>query len=207
MFKPEIIAKFKGCGVHFLDSPYDILPAALNYLGLDPNSRNPDDIAKASAVLEKIRLDIRKFGSFEYINTLANGDICIAVGYSGDILVARNRAKAAKNGQTIVLSVPKEGAQMWFCQMAIPADARHVDEAHVFLNYLMKPEVIAKASNYLSYANGNLASQKLLDEAVRSDKSIYPDVEMMNRFYVTTPYDPKTQRIVTRVWTKVLTGE
>ena len=207
VFKPEIISKFKDCGIHFLDAADDILPAALNYLGLDPNSAKPDDIAKASALLESVRPYIQKFHSSEYINALANGDICLAIGYSGDILQARNRAEEAKNGQTIALSLPKEGAQMWFDQMAIPGDAKNVEEAHAFLNYLMKPEVIAKASNYINYANGNLASQALLDEAVKADKSIYPDVATMDRLYVKTPYDAKSQRIVTRAWTKVMTGK
>jgi putrescine transport system substrate-binding protein len=207
IFKPEIIAKFKGCGVSFVNSPTDILPAALNYLHLDPNNRSADDIAKAFALLQSIRPNIQKFAGFEYIAALADGDICLAVGYSGDIVQARNRARAAKNGQTIVYSLPKEGAQLWFCQMAIPADAADVAEAHVFLNYLMKPEVIAKASNYLSYANGNLASQKLISDEIKSDKSIYPGVDLMNRLYVTTPYDPQTQRMVTRAWTKFVSGE
>jgi putrescine transport system substrate-binding protein len=206
VFKPEIISKFKNCGIYFLDSPYDIVPTALNYLGLDPNSNNPDDIAKAAALLESIRPYIQKFGSFEYINALANGDICLAVGYSGDIIGARDRATQAKNGQTIAFSLPKEGAEMWFCQMAIPANAPHVEEAHAFLNYLMKPEVIARASNYLNYANGNLASQKLLDERVIGDKSIYPDAQAMVRLFVKTSYDSKTQRVVTRTWTKFVTG-
>ena len=207
VFKPEIISKFKDCGVHFLDAADDIIPAALHYLGLDPNSTQPADLAKASALLEKVRPYVQKFHSSEYINALANGDICLAIGYSGDILQARNRAEEAKNGHNIVLSVPKEGAQMWFDQMAIPADAKHVEEAHAFLNYIMKPEVIAKASNYLSYASGNLAAQPLLDEAVKDDKSIYPDAATMDRLYVKTPYDSKSQRIVTRAWTKVVTGQ
>ena len=207
IFKPEILAKFKDCGVMVLDAPDDILPAALNYLGLDPNSSNPEDIKKAGELLEKVRPSIQKFHSSEYINALANGDICIAVGYSGDILQARNRAEEAKNGQKIKYSLPKQGAQMWFDEMAIPADAKHSEEAHAFLNYMMRPEVIAKASNYVAYANGNLASQKFLDDAVKSDPSVYPDPETMKRLFVKTSYDPKTQRVVTRTWTKVVTGE
>ena len=190
-----------------LDAPDDILPAALNYLGLDPNSSNPEDIKKAGELLEKVRPSIQKFHSSEYINALANGDICIAVGYSGDILQARNRAEEAKNGQKIKYSLPKQGAQMWFDEMAIPADAKHSEEAHAFLNYMMRPEVIAKASNFVAYANGNLASQKFLDDAVKSDPSVYPDAETMKRLFVKTSYDPKTQRVVTRTWTKVVTGE
>lgn len=207
VFNPDILAKFKDCGVMMLDAPDDILPAALNYLGLDPNSSKPEDIEKAGALVEKVRPYIRKFHSSEYINALANGDICIAVGYSGDILQARSRAQEAKNGQEIVYSLPKQGAQMWFDEMAIPADAKHPEAAHIFLNYMMRPEVIAKASNYVSYANGNLASQKLLDDTIKSDKSIYPDADTMKRLFVKTAYDPKTQRIVTRTWTKVVTGQ
>ncbi|HVZ03751.1 polyamine ABC transporter substrate-binding protein [Hyphomicrobium sp.] len=207
VFNPDVISKFKDCGVMMLDAPDDILPAALNYLGLDPNSNKPADIEKAGALLEKVRPYVRKFHSSEYINALANGDICIAVGYSGDILQARSRAQEAKNGQEIVYSLPKQGAQMWFDEMAIPADAKHPEEAHIFLNYMMKPEVIAKASNYVSYANGNLASQKMLDDTIKSDKSIYPDADTMKRLFVKTAYDPKTQRVVTRTWTKVITGQ
>jgi putrescine transport system substrate-binding protein len=207
VFNPDVISKFKDCGVMMLDAPDDILPAALNYLGLDPNSNKPADIEKAGALLEKVRPYVRTFHSSEYINALANGDICIAVGYSGDILQARSRAQEAKNGQEIVYSLPKQGAQMWFDEMAIPADAKHPEEAHIFLNYMMKPEVIAKASNYVSYANGNLASQKMLDDTIKSDKSIYPDADTMKRLFVKTAYDPKTQRVVTRTWTKVITGQ
>jgi len=207
IFKPEVIAKFKDCGIHILDAADDILPAVLNYLHLDPNSKNPDDLKKAGELMESIRPNIQKFHSSEYINALANGDICIAVGYSGDILQAKKRAEEAKNNQKIVFSLPKEGAQMWFDQMAIPADTKRVEEAHAFLNYLMKPEVIAKSSNFVRYANGNLASQQFLDPDVKNNPSIYPDAETMKRLFVKTAYDAKTQRVVTRLWTKVVTGK
>jgi len=207
LFKPENAAKFKDCGIHILDAPDDVLPAALNYLGLDPNSTNPDDLKKAGGLIEKIRPYVQKFHSSEYINALANGDICVAIGYSGDILQAASRATEAKNGQTIAYGLPKEGAQMWFDQMAIPADAKHVEEAHIFLNYMMRPEVIAKASNYSSYANGNLASQQFVNDEIKGDGNIYPDAETLKRLFVKTSYDAKTQRIVTRTWTKVVTGQ
>jgi putrescine transport system substrate-binding protein len=207
VFNPEVLSKFKDCGVHFLDAADDILPAALNYLGLDPNSKNEDDLRKAADLIEKVRPYILKFHSSEYINALANGDICIAVGYSGDILQARSRAEEAKNDVKVVYSLPKQGAQMWFDQMAIPADAKNVEEAHVFLDYIMRPEVIAKASNYVSYANGNLASQEFIDEAIRNDTSIYPDEETLKRLFVQDAYEGKTQRLVTRLWTKIVTGQ
>jgi len=207
IFKPEIISKFKDCGVHILDAADDVLPAALNYLKLDPNTKNPDDLKKAADLLEKVRPYVLKFHSSEYINALANGDICLAIGYSGDVLQAKSRAEEAKNGQTIVLSLPKEGAQMWFDQMAIPADSKHVEEAHAFLNFMMKPEVIAKSSNFVQYANGNLASQQFLDEEVKNNPNVYPDEATMKRLFVKTAYDAKTQRVVTRLWTKVVTGK
>lgn len=207
IFKPEIVSKFKDCGIFLLDAADDILPVALLYLGLDPNSSNPDDLKKAGDLLESVRPNIQKFHSSEFINALANGDICIAVGYSGDILQARDRAEEAKNGVTIGYHIPKEGAQMWFDQLAIPADAKHVEEAHAFINYLLKPEVIAKASNYVNYSNGNLASQKFINKEILEDTSIFPDEATLKRLFVKKSYDAKTQRVVTRIWTKVVTGQ
>jgi putrescine transport system substrate-binding protein len=207
LFKPENASKLKGCGIMVLDSPTDVLPVVLQYLGLNPNSKETADLEKAAAVIEAIRPYIQKFHSSEYINALANGDICLAFGWSGDILQAATRAEEAKNGHTIVYSLPKEGTQMWFDMLAIPKDAKNVDEAHAFLDYLMKPEVIAKASNYISYANGNLESQKFIDESILKDTAIYPDAETLKKLFTLLPYDPKTQRIVTRLWTKIVTGQ
>ncbi|GAB1580952.1 polyamine ABC transporter substrate-binding protein [Phyllobacterium phragmitis] len=207
LFDPEKSAKLKDCGIYVLDSASEMLRPALNYLGFDPNSANADEFAKAEELYLKIRPNIRKFHSSEYINALANGDICMAVGYSGDIFQARDRAEEAGQGIEIGYSIPKEGAQMWFDQMAIPADAPHVEEAHEFLNYIMRPEVIAKASNYVFYANGNKASQPLLDKAVIDDPAIYPDEATMAKLFVPLPYDTKTQRLATRAWTKIVTGQ
>jgi putrescine transport system substrate-binding protein len=138
---------------------------------------------------------------------LANGDICVAIGYSGDVLQARDRADEAKQGVEIGYAIPKEGAQMWFDQMAIPADAPHVAEAHEFLNYLMKPEVIAKSSNYVYYANGNKASQAFVDKEVLDDPNIYPTEDVLAKLYTTSPLDSKSQRLLTRMWTTVVTGQ
>ncbi|MCV0395298.1 MAG: polyamine ABC transporter substrate-binding protein [Rhizobiaceae bacterium] len=207
VFQPDMLAKMADCGVHMLDAPAEMVPAALAYQGLDPDSRDPDDLAKAEELLLTIRPHVRKFHSSEYINALANGDICLAVGWSGDVFQARDRAAEADQGIEIDYSIPKEGAQMWFDQMAIPADARNVEEAHEFLNYIMKPEVIAKASNYVFYANGNKASQELLDEEVIGDPAVYPDEETLDKLFTTTPLDPRTQRLTTRLWTKVVTGQ
>lgn len=206
-FNPEKLAKLKDCGVYVLDSPSDILPNAFKYLGIDPETTSLDDFAKAEELMLKIRPYIRKFHSSEYINALANGDICLAVGWSGDVFQARDRATEANQGVEIGYSVPKEGAEMWFDQMAIPADAPHVAEAHEFLNYMMKPEVIAKSSNYVFYANGNKASQQFIDKEILEDPAIYPDEATLAKLFTIAPYDSKTQRVVTRTWTKIVTGQ
>jgi putrescine transport system substrate-binding protein len=206
-FDPVIASKLADCGIYALDASDEIIPAALAYIGEDPNTKDKTVIAKAEAVLMAVRPYIQKFHSSEYINALSNGDICLAVGWSGDIFQARDRADEADNGVSIVYSVPKEGALMWFDQMAIPKDAPHADNAHAFINYIMRPEVIAKATNYVWYANGNKASQPMLEEDLLSDTSVYPTEEMMKSMYIVTPYDPRTQRVVTRLWTKVKSGQ
>jgi putrescine transport system substrate-binding protein len=206
VFKPENLAKFSDCGIHMLDSPDDIFPAALNYLGLDPNSTKQADLEKAADLVGKIRPFVRKFHSSEYLNALATGEICFVVGWSGDIMQARNRAAEAKNGIVVGYAIPKEGAQMFFDNLAIPADARNVVEAYELINFLYRPDVAAGNSNFLSYANGNAASQKLLDPTIFGDKNIYPDEPMLAKLFVITARDPATQRIINRLWTKVKTG-
>jgi putrescine transport system substrate-binding protein len=206
VFKPENLAKFKDCGVHMLDSADDILPAALNSLGLDPNSTKPPDLEKAADLVSKVRGNVRKFHSSEYLSALATGEICLVVGWSGDIIQARARAEEAKTGVEIGYAIPKEGAQMFFDNLAIPADAQHVSEAYALINYLYRPDVAAKNSDFLGYANGNLASQKLVDPKILGDKTIYPDDAMLAKLFVITARDPATQRVINRLWTKVKTG-
>jgi len=207
IFDPDTIAKLKDCGVHVLDAAQEMVPAALNYLGLNPDSREADDLSKAEELLLKARPNVQKFHSSEYINALANGDICVAVGYSGDVIQAADRAAEAGNNVEISYAIPKEGAKLWFDQMAIPADSRNADAAHKFIDYMMRPDVIAKASNYVYYANGNKASQALLEEDLINDPTIYPDEETTSRLFSTLPYDAKTNRLVTRIWTRVTTGQ
>ncbi len=207
LFDPDNAAKLSDCGIYILDAPQEVLPAALNFLGLDPDSNAPDDIEKAEELLKTIRPHVRKFHSSEYINALANGDICLAVGWSGDILQARDRAIEADQGVTVEYVIPSEGALMWFDNMAIPADAGNVAEAHEFLNYIMRPEVMAKASNYVYYANGNKASKEFLNEDVIGDPAIYPDDDTLERLYTTSPKDNRAQRLYTRTWTRIVTGQ
>jgi len=206
VFKPENLAKFKDCGIHMLDSADDILPAALGYLGLDPNSTKQADLEKAADLVMKIRPYVRKFHSSEYLSALATGEICFVVGWSGDIMQARSRAEEAKNDIEIGYAIPKEGAQMFFDNLAIPADAKNLAEAYELINYLYRPEIAAKNSDFLSYANGNLASQKLVDPKILNDKNIYPDEATLKKLFVITARDPATQRIINRLWTRVKTG-
>jgi putrescine transport system substrate-binding protein len=207
IFKPETLVKFKDCGVHLLDSSDDILAAALHYLGLDPNTTKEADLQKAADLMTKTRPYVRKFHSSEYLNALASGEICLVVGFSGDIKQSQKRAAEAKNGVEIAYAIPKEGAQLWFDNLAIPRDARNAAEADEFINYLQKPEVAAKNTNFISYANGNLASQKFIDKAILDDKTIYPDEATMRELYTIGARDPKTQRLMNRLWTRIKTGK
>jgi putrescine transport system substrate-binding protein len=206
VFRPESLAKFKECGIHMLDSADDILPAALSYLGLDPNSTKQADLEKAADLVVKLRPYVRKLHSSEYFSALATGEICFVVGWSGDIMQARSRAAEAKNDIEIGYAIPKEGAQMFFDNLAIPADAKNQAEAYELINYLYRPDVAAKNSDFLSYANGNLASQKLIDPKILNDKDIYPDEATLKKLFVITARDPATQRVINRLWTKVKTG-
>jgi putrescine transport system substrate-binding protein len=206
VFRPENLAKFKDCGVDMLDSSDDMLAAALHYLGRDPNSTEPKDIEAAADLLAKVRASVRKFHSSEYLNALAGGEICFVVGWSGDVKQAQKRAAEAKNGVSVAYAIPKEGAQMFFDNFAIPADARNVAEAHAFIDYQLRAEVAARNTNLLGYPNGNLASQKHIDPAILNDPTVYPDAASMARLYVLRAHDAKTQRLMNRAWTRVKTG-
>jgi putrescine transport system substrate-binding protein len=207
IFDPAVVSKFADCGVFLLDAGDEMIPAALNYIGEDANSKDPKVIEKAGPVLQAIRPFVRKFHSSEYIDALANGDICLAVGWSGDVLQASDRAAEAEKDYEVLYVTPEEGALMWFDQMAVPADAPHPGNAHTFINFIMRADIMAKASNYVYYANGNKASQKLLDEEVINDPAIYPTQATLKTLYTVTAYGPKTQRAVTRLWTRVKSGQ
>ena len=206
VFDPKNMEKLAACGVHILDAPTELIPAALRYLGENPDSKDPAVLEKARPILEAVRPFVRKYHNSEYINALANGEICVAFGWSGDVLQARDRAAEANNGNEIAYSIPKEGALMWFDMMAIPSDAPNVDGAHKFINFMLDAQNAADASNYVYYANGNKASQEFLVEDVIGDTAIYPTEEAVKNLYSTTAYDQKTQRLVTRMWTGIKTG-
>jgi putrescine transport system substrate-binding protein len=207
VFDPKNLAKLKDCGVYYLDAPEDMYAVSLNYLGKNPNSKDLADYQAATDLMLKARPYVRKFHSSEYIQALANGDICVAVGYSGDVLQAKTRAEEAKNGVKVDYVIPKEGSQVWFDVFTIPADAPNKDAAYKFLNYMMRPEVIAKASNFTQYANANLPATPLVDASVRDNPNVYPTPAVFERLFVTTDKDQALLREVTRMWTRVQTGQ
>ncbi len=206
LFDPANAKKLGSCGIEVLDSAEELFPAALLYAGRDPLSRSDDDLAKAVAVMTAIRPYIRKFHSSEYINDLANGDICLVFGYSGDIVQAKSRAADAKNGVEIAYAIPKEGAMIWIDMMAIPSGAPHPGNAHAFIDFILRPEVAAAISNTVAYANPNRLATDLVDESIREDPGIYPPEEVRQRLFFDKPVTPDYERARTRAWTRVKTG-
>jgi len=207
IFKPENAKKLKDCGITMLDSPTDIIPIALNYLHIDPNSQKPEDLEKAKALLLSIRPYVKYFHSSQYINDLANGDICLSLGWSGDILQAATRAAEAKNGVEVKYSIPKEGTMVWFDNMAIPADAPHPEYALQWINFILQPEIEAANSNYVSYANPVPASKALIDAAIKNDPNIYPPEDVMKKLFAVPTKSEKFNRLQTRAWTTIRTGQ
>jgi putrescine transport system substrate-binding protein len=207
VFDPAVAAKVAKCGISLLDSPAEMMRAVYSYLGKNPNSQSADDLAQAQAVLLKIRPYIRNFSSSEYIEALANGDLCISVGYNGDVMQARDRAREANKGIDIKYAVPKEGSILWFDMLAIPKDAPDPESAYAFMNYMMIPQVIADVSNFKRYANGNLASQPFVLPAVKDDPGIYPPPEQRQSLAVQLADSPEQTRAITRAWQKFKTGE
>ncbi|MBY5990821.1 polyamine ABC transporter substrate-binding protein [Ferrimonas balearica] len=205
VFKPELISKL-DCGVAFLNAPTEIIPAAMHYLGMDPNSTNPKDVKPAEELLMKVRPYITYFHSSQFINDLANGDICVAVGWSGDILQAADRADEADNGITVEYVIPGEGTLVWFDLMAIPRDARNVDAAHQFIDYLMRPDVMAEISNYVWYANAIPSSKEAIDEEVTTHPGIYPPEEVQAKLWGAKITPPKMNRALTSSWNRIKKG-
>lgn len=207
VFEPENLAKLKGCGVAILDTPSEIIPPVLQYLGEDPNSFDEAVIQKGVDRLKELRPHITYFHSSQFINDLANGDICVAVGWSGDIIQAQGRAAEAGKGIEIAYSIPKEGAPMWFDMLAIPKGAANVDNAYLFLDYLMRPEVMAGVQNYVMYASANQAALPMVDEAVLQDPGIYPTEETKAKLFTLAVLPPEVDRLFTRHWTTLKTGQ
>ena len=206
VFKAENIAKLKDCGVSFLDSPTEILPAAMHYLGHPSDSQDPEHLKAAEELFLSIRPSVAYFHSSKYISELSSGDICVAVGYSGDLNQSISRATEAGNGVNLRYSIPKEGAGSFFDMLAIPADAKNVEQAHQFLNYLLQPEVMAPITNYVKFPNANAASTPLVDEAIRNDPGIYPSDEVLAKIYTFPDLPSKTLQSMNDSWIKIKTS-
>jgi putrescine transport system substrate-binding protein len=205
VFDPKVASKLAKCGISVLNSPAEMMRAVFSYLGKDPNSQKPEDLAEGEAVLMKIRPYIRTINSSEYIEALANGDLCVAVAYNGDVMQARDRAQDANKGIKIKYSIPKEGTILWFDMLAIPKDAPHPGYAHAFINFVMKPDVIGEITNFKGYANANAVAKPL--PSVTSDPGIYPTADMLPKLTVQLADSDDQTRAITRVWEKFKTGQ
>ena len=206
LYDPEVIAKLSECGVSFLDAPTEVFANLMGYLGRDPNSEKREDVKLFEEHMLKVRPHVKYFHSSQNINDLANGEICVCMGWSGDMLIARDRAAEAGQGVEIAYTIPKEGAIIWFDGLAIPSDAPHPGNAHLFIDYIMEPEVTAAISNYVFYANGNRAALPYVDDEVKTDPAIYPPDEVRAKLFPDLSDSPKFTRLLTRAWTKVKTG-
>jgi len=207
IFTPEVVAKFKDCGVALLDASTEVFPSGLRYLGLPTGSQTEENLAQVEKLMMGVRPSVKYFHSSQYINDLANGELCLVMGWSGDVFIARDRAAEANNGNEIVYTIPKEGALMWFDTIAIPKDAPHADNAYKFVDYLLRAEVIAAISNYVNYANGNAAATALLDESVRNDPAVYPDGTTKEKLFPNVVNTPEYDRLSTRAWTRIKTNQ
>jgi putrescine transport system substrate-binding protein len=206
-YDPNVVSKFKDCGVAVLDAPSEIVGTVLIWLGKDANSEKPEDLAAAEKALMAIRPNIRYVNSSKYIEDLANGEICLALGWSGDVLQARDRANEAGKGVTVKYLIPREGAIMFFDMLAIPKDAKHPLNAHLFIDYLLRPEVAARNSNFVNYANSNAASYPMISEAIRNDRGVFPSEETKGKLVPDLAESPQFTRLLTRSWTRFKTGK
>ncbi len=206
IFKPEVLSRFADCGVSFLESPTDVIPMALAYLGHDINSVDPAHLDEVEALLKSVRPYIKYFSSTKMIQDLPNREVCVAMSWSGDYAQAQQRGLSANIHINLSYAVPKSGAPLWVDVVVVPKDAPHKDNAHIFLNFLMRPEVMARISNEIYYANGNLASKPLLHKDVIGDPSIYPPEDVMAILIAKKTLDPKQERLRTRLWARFKTG-
>jgi len=206
IFDPKIVSRFADCGVTLVDAPTEVIPLALKYLGRDPRSAAPADLKAAQELLLSVRPYIRKFDSVNYLTSLPNGDVCMAMTWSGDYATAMARAEEAKLKINLAYFIPREGSLIWFDNLYIPADAPHVANAHKFLDFLMKPQVMADVTDYIHYANSNAAATPLLEADVRNNPAIYPDEETRQWLFPQKTQDPKDMRAITRVWSTVKSG-
>ena len=206
LFDPQVVSRFADCGVTVMDAPSEVIPLALKYLGKDPQSAKPADLKAAQDVLMGIRPYIKKFDSVNYLTSLPNGDVCMALTWSGDYATAQARAVEAKKAINLAFFIPKEGSLIWFDSLYLPNDAPHVANAHRFIEYLLQPKTMADVTNYIHYANSNAAATPLVQADIRNDPAIYPDPQTRERLFTQKSQDPQAMRAITRVWSTVKTG-
>ena len=207
VFKPEVVSKFADCGVTFLDSPEDVIQLALAYLHLDPNSGRPEDLKAAEQVLMAVRPYVRQFDSNDYWHQLASKEICVAIAWSSDYVVAQQRAREDGTGAHLAFILPKEGSNITYNAFLIPASAPHPEAAHKFLNFILDPRVIAEITNDIHYGNDNLAARRYVAADILEDPAVYPPAELRARLYLPAELGPEYDRLRTRVWTHVKTGQ
>lgn len=207
VFEKEYLEKLQSCGVVALDAPTEVMSSAMNYLGLGPNDMTKENIDKATELLLSVRPYYRYFHSSKYINDLANGDVCVVIGWSGDVAQAAARADEANNGVEVSYVIPKEGALMWFDMLAIPRDAKNPEGATKLINFLMRPEITANITNYVWYANANPASMAMVDPEIAGDESIFPPADVRAKLWLPKVLDQRTTRSVTRAWNQIKTGQ
>jgi putrescine transport system substrate-binding protein len=206
LFDPAVVSKFADCGVSFLDSPDDVIQLALVYLHLDPNSRRVEDLHAAEKLIMGVRPYIRLFDSSDYIYQLASGELCVAMGWSSDYSIALVRSRAAGLHLNLAFTVPKEGSDITYNALLIPAGAPHPRAAHEFINFVLNPQVIAAVTNDIHYGNDNLAAGPLVNPEIRNDPAVYPPPAVRARLFLPTEFDSKYQRLRTRVWTRIKSG-
>ncbi|WP_108127220.1 polyamine ABC transporter substrate-binding protein [Saccharospirillum mangrovi] len=204
VFEPEYASKLAECGITMLDSPEEVLRAVLKYEGKDPNSHDPDDFADAAKRLESVRPYIQYFHSSRYITDLANGDVCVSIGWSGDVFQAMARAEEAENDVSIEYYIPHEGAALWADMMVIPADSRNAAAAHAFINYVLQPQPAADITNYVWYGSPVKAAEPYIDPEILSNPGIYPEEGTELFSFEVLP--SSVQRVMTRSWTRLKSG-
>lgn len=207
LFDPANAEKLSTCGIYAADSPADVFEPTLAFLGKDPHSQDEADYAAAAQLWTSIRPHIAKFHNSEYIAALANGDICLAMGYSGDVFQAADRAEKAGNGVEVAYAIPKEGAFVWFDFLAIPADAPNAAAAHAFIDFILRPDVIGPITNTVYYANANAKAASFVEAEILGDPTIYPTAEVMARLFPEQSPTPALERMRTRMWTRIKTGQ
>ena len=207
VFKPEYTAKLKSCGISFFDSPSEQFPLVLHYLGKDANSSNPDDLKAATELLKTVRGDVKRFSSSGYIDDMARGDLCVVIGYGGDLHIAKNRAIEAKNGVNIDVLVPKEGVGVWVDSFMIPKDAQNVANAHKYINYTLDPQVAAKNGDFVTYAPASKPARGLMSKEYADDPSIFPTAEVMSNSFVVLPKSPDAVNLMVRLWQQLKAGQ